>query len=63
MIEQIAKTAHAIHRAYCLEIGIATQPTWKIVSLDHKKVVYSSIKHILDGQINTVEQSHSICKV
>ena len=59
MIKQIAKTAHAIHRAYCLEMGIPTQPKWEDVNDDHKKVVYNSIKHIISEDIKTVEESHN----
>tara|TARA_R110002167_G_scaffold364713_1_gene587177 strand:- start:42 stop:380 length:339 start_codon:yes stop_codon:yes gene_type:complete len=58
MVEQIAKTAHAIHRAYCLEMGIPTQPKWKDVEKGHKDVVYNSIKNILHGAIKNVEESH-----
>jgi hypothetical protein len=57
-IQQIAKTAHAIHRAYCLEMGIPTQPKWEDVESDHKEVVYSSINQIIQGGIKTVEESH-----
>ena len=59
MIEQIAKTAHAIHRAYCLEMGIPTQPKWEDVDNGHKAVVYNSIRHIINGTIKTVEESHN----
>lgn len=59
MIEQIAKTAHAIHRAYCLEMGIPTQPKWEDVENEHKDVVYNSIRHILSGNVKSVEESHN----
>ena len=59
MIEQIAKTAHAIHRAYCLEMGIPTQPKWENVENGHKDVVYNSIRHIIQGSIKSVEESHN----
>ena len=59
MIEQIAKTVHAIHRAYCLEMGIPTQPKWEDVDDSHKEVVYVSIKDILKGSIKSVEESHN----
>ena len=59
MIEQIAKTAHAIHRAYCLEMGISTQPKWENVENTHKDVVYNSIRHIMQGSIKSAEESHS----
>tara|TARA_B110000967_G_C18539219_1_gene389746 strand:- start:267 stop:605 length:339 start_codon:yes stop_codon:yes gene_type:complete len=59
MIEQIAKTAHAIHRAYCLEMGIPTQPKWEDVDSGHKDVVYTSIINITQGSIKSVEESHN----
>ena len=59
MIEQIAKTAHAIHRAYCLEMEIPTQPKWEDVENGHKDVVYNSIRHIMQGGIKSVEESHN----
>jgi|TARA_B110000093_G_scaffold42958_1_gene45980 hypothetical protein len=59
MIEQIAKTAHAIHRAYCLEMGIPTQPKWEDVENGHKDVVYNSIRQIMQGSIKSVEESHN----
>ena len=58
MIEQIAKTAHSIHRAYCLQMGIPTQPKWEDVENEHKDVVRHSIRHIIKGNINNVEESH-----
>ena len=59
MIEQIAKTAHAIHRAYCLEMGIPTQPKWEDVDNGHKDVVYNSVGQIMQGSIKSVEESHN----
>ena len=55
---QIAKTAHAIHRAYCLEMNIPTQPHWDLVDNEHKEVVYNSIRHILAGNVTNVAESH-----
>jgi len=59
MTEQIAKTAHAIHRAYCLEMNIPTQPEWDDVANEHKDVVFNSIRYILHGHITSVEDSHN----
>ena len=56
---QIAKTAHAIHRAYCLEMNIPTQPHWDLVDNEHKEVVYNSIRHILAGNVTNVIDSHN----
>ena len=58
MVEQIAKTAHAIHRAYCIEMNIPTQPKWDEVENDHKDVMFNSIRHILHGEIDSVQMSH-----
>lgn len=59
MVEQIAKTAHAVHRAYCIENNIPTQPEWHEVDNEHKDVVYNSIRSILHGAVNTAEESHN----
>lgn len=59
MIEQIAKTAHAVHRAYCLEMGTPTQPKWENVENGHKDVVYNSIRDIMQGSIKSVKESHN----
>mgnify|MGYP003640624765 CR=1 FL=1 len=57
-IKQVAKTAHATHRAYCIEMGIPTQPKWNDVESEHKQVVCNSVNLILIGHIDTVEESH-----
>jgi hypothetical protein len=59
MIEQIAKTAHAIHIAYCLEMEIPTQPKWEDVENEHKDIVYNSVRQIIQGSIKSVEESHN----
>ena len=59
MIEQIAKTAHSVHRAYCIANNISTQPEWDSVEQEHKEVVYNSIKSILNGEISSLEESHN----
>lgn len=58
MLEQIAKTAHAIHRAFCVENGIPTQPQWDDVGNEHRDVVFKTIRHILNGDISSVDDSH-----
>ncbi|QQV90454.1 RyR domain containing protein [Olleya phage Harreka_1] len=57
-LEQIAKTCHAVHRAYCLQAGIKTQPEWDEVKTEHKLTVFSTIEKILSGEIKTQAQSH-----
>ena len=60
MIEQIAKTVHAVHLAYCKEVGETTQPSWDKVSNEHKDVVRNSIIQIINGTVKSSEDSHSI---
>ena len=57
-LEQIGKTVHAVHRAYCKENNIPTQPKWEDVESEHKECIYNSVKNILNGNISTVEESH-----
>lgn len=59
MIEQIAKTAHSVHLAYCKTKGLKTQKKWSEVDIKHKEVVYNSVKNILTGVINSVQESHN----
>lgn len=58
MITQVAKTAHAVHLAYCKTMGLETQPVWEELTEEHKDTIISSVKQILDGDIKTVEESH-----
>lgn len=57
--KQIAKTCHAVHRAYCNESLLPTQPEWDSVDDSHKQVIIDSVKKILDGEITSKEQSHN----
>lgn len=57
--EQIAKTCHAIHIAFCKEMSIPTQPSWEEVDDSHKEVVFNSIKAILNGEITSSIDSHN----
>jgi hypothetical protein len=59
-IDQISKTAHAVHRAYCFEMGIPTQPKWVEVSPEHKAVVANTVRNILLGNITSIEESHNL---
>lgn len=56
--EQIAKTAHAVHKAYCDEMEIPTQPCWDDVDQGHKDVVIDSVMKIMEGHITSAEISH-----
>ncbi|QQV90434.1 RyR domain containing protein [Olleya phage Harreka_1] len=58
-LEQIAKTCHAVHKAYCLQAGIKTQPEWDKVQTEHKLTIFSTIEKILSGEIKTQAQSHA----
>lgn len=63
MIEQIAKTAHSVHRAYCIANNISTQPEWDSVEQEHKEVVYNSIKSILNKEVLSDEISKGNIKL
>lgn len=58
MEKQIAKTCHAIHRAYCIENNIKTQPEWNDLDEKHIEVIIDSVRKILSGEIKTKEESH-----
>ena len=58
-IEQIAKTCHSVHRAYCTELNIPTQPEWDKVENEHRETVIDSITQILSGKIKSKEDSHN----
>lgn len=54
----IAKVAHAVHLAYCKEMGIKTQPEWQELDFTHKRTIVDSIGKIRSGEINSAEESH-----
>ena len=56
--EQIAKTAHTVHLAYCKEMGILTQPNWDDINESHRDMVLDSVSKILSGEISSREESH-----
>jgi hypothetical protein len=56
--KQIAKTAHAVHLAYCELNDLSTQPKWGELTKEHKKTVKSTVKRILSGEIDSVENAH-----
>ena len=55
---QIAKTAHAVHRAYCQEMGMKTQPKWHEISPEHRQTVIDSVSKIMAGEMNSPKESH-----
>ena len=59
MKEQIAKTAHSVHLAYCNEMGLKTQPKWNDLELEHQNTILDSVERILSGEIKTKEDSHN----
>ncbi len=58
-LEQIGKTCHAVHLAYCNQMGIDTQHSWEELSTEHKNTVIDSIRKIISGEINSVVESHN----
>ena len=59
MKEQIAKTAHAVHLAYCNEMNLKTQPKWDELSLEHQSTILDSVEKILSGEIKSKQDSHN----
>jgi len=55
---QIAKTAHAAHRAFCINVEQSKQPTWPETTQSHKLTVYNSIKKILSGELRSPQEAH-----
>jgi len=56
---QVGKICHEVHRAYCKEINSKTQPEWVNITNQHKEVILNSVKQILDGKINSPDESHN----
>jgi hypothetical protein len=56
--KQIAKTAHAVHLAYCELNDLSTQPKWGKLTREHKQTIKSTVKKILSGEIESVKNAH-----
>lgn len=57
-IEQIAKTVHSIHLAYCEIMNLKTQPKWSDLKEEHKQTVLNGVEKILSGEIKSILSSH-----
>jgi hypothetical protein len=57
-IEAIARTVHEANRSYCLLIGDNSQPSWTDAPEWQKKSARLGVRGILDGTIQSAEQSH-----
>lgn len=59
MIEQIAKTAHEVNRAYCLSIGDTSQPSWEDAPAWQKISTINGVKFHLNNPHAKPENSHN----
>lgn len=57
-IEQIARVAHEINRAYCLSIGDYSQRPWDEAPEWQKESAINGVKFNLENPMATPEQSH-----
>jgi len=58
-IEQIAKTAHEVNRAYCVSIGDKSQPSWEDAPDWQKKSAVNGVKFHLENPDAKPEDSHN----
>ena len=56
-IEQVARTAHEVNRAYCKSIGDDSQPSWENAPKWQKDSAMNGVKFHLTGN-KTPEESH-----
>jgi hypothetical protein len=58
-VEQIAKTAHEVNRAYCLCIGDNSQPSWEDAPDWQKDSARNGVKFHLENPNSKPEDSHN----
>jgi len=58
-IEQIAKTAHEVNRAYCLSTGDTTQPLWEDAPEWQKNSAINGVKFHIENPDAKPEDSHN----
>lgn len=58
-IEQIAKTAHEVNRAYCVSIGDKSQPSWEDAPDWQKKSAVNGVKFHIENPDAKPEDSHN----
>jgi len=59
MIEQLAKLAHEINRAYCEAIGDHTQTSWELAPEWQKESAKSGVRFALDNPYLTPMDQHN----
>lgn len=57
-VEQIAKVAHEVNRAYCQSLGDNSQVAWELAPDWQKDSAINGVKFHLDNPDKTPEQSH-----
>ena len=57
-VEQIAKVAHEINRAYCQAIGDDSQPTWEDAPEWQKSINIKGVEFHISNPDATPEKSH-----
>lgn len=57
-IEDIAKVAHEVNRAYCATIGDNSQPSWEEAPQWQRDSAVSGVKHIAGGYVTAAAESH-----
>lgn len=57
-LEQIAKLAHEVNRAYCKSIGDNSQPTWENAPKWQKESAINGVKYHLENPNISPEMSH-----
>lgn len=58
-VEQIARIAHEVNRAYCRAIGDASQPPWEEAPEWQRESAISGVSHHLERP-RTPEESHDL---
>lgn len=57
-LEQIAKLAHEVNRAYCRAIGDSSQPTWENAPKWQKESIINGVKYHLENPSISPEMAH-----
>ena len=58
LIEQIARTAHEVNRAYCLATGDSTPPPWNDALEDQRRSALNGVRFALANPDATPETQH-----
>ncbi len=57
-IDEVAKVAHEVNKAYCESMGDTTQPVWSKIHKWQKESLYDGIRYIVANPKITPEQAH-----